>query len=203
MESQKNSLPFTTRDRLLEAAGKIFSRKGYAAASIREIAQESRTTLPSLYHYFGSKEGLFLEVLREHSEKIISLIIDVDDESGSAREKIKKSMVNTYLKMIDHLEFFRLMLLLTYGPSQGTPSFDFEPYYQQFHELTINLIQKGIENGEFRSGNVDNMAWLLHGTIHIAAEDLCFASVPTIDQAKLEDMLDMILDGFSAGIKKV
>jgi TetR/AcrR family transcriptional regulator len=197
MKSSKNASHSDTRDRLLESARKVFSRKGYAA-SIREIAEESKTTLPSLYHYFGSKEGLFHEMMRVYFENRIALI-NVDDKSDSAREKIKKTVINTYLDMIENVEFVRLMLFLSYGPPQGAPPFDFEPYYRQFHELMTTMIKRGIKRGEFRSGNADDMSWVIRGAVQVAAQDLCLGQERKMDQKKFERILDIILDGFSAG----
>jgi AcrR family transcriptional regulator len=47
---------------MLEMAAALFSQNGYAAVSIREIADRSGVTLSSLYHHFGDKRGLYLQV---------------------------------------------------------------------------------------------------------------------------------------------
>jgi TetR/AcrR family transcriptional regulator len=52
----------SVRDRMLEVATSLFSDNGYAAVSIREIADRSGVTLSSLYHHFGDKRGLYLQV---------------------------------------------------------------------------------------------------------------------------------------------
>ena len=48
------------RGRILEVAKGLFAAKGYAGVSMREIAAASQLTLPTLYHHFGDKRGLFL-----------------------------------------------------------------------------------------------------------------------------------------------
>ena len=45
---------------MLDVATGLFSRKGYGAVSIREIAQRSGVTLSSLYHHFGNKRSLYI-----------------------------------------------------------------------------------------------------------------------------------------------
>lgn len=47
-----------TADHIAERAAELFARKGFAATSIREIADAAGITKPTLYYYFGSKEGL-------------------------------------------------------------------------------------------------------------------------------------------------
>lgn len=48
-----------TRSELLEAARTIFSEKGFDGASVRAIAGEAGVDPSLIYHYFGTKEGLF------------------------------------------------------------------------------------------------------------------------------------------------
>ncbi len=52
-----------TQARLLEVATHLFGERGFAAVSTREIATAAETTLPSIAHHFGSKEGLYEAVL--------------------------------------------------------------------------------------------------------------------------------------------
>lgn len=51
-----------TRKRILDAAGKEFSEKGFDGARIAEIARRARVSKQLVHHHFGSKEGLFQEV---------------------------------------------------------------------------------------------------------------------------------------------
>ena len=54
-----------SRERLLRAAVAVFDRKGYAAASVREIVEQAGITKPALYYHFGSKEGILVAILEE------------------------------------------------------------------------------------------------------------------------------------------
>ena len=47
-----------TQDRLLKAAADAIDKGGEAAVKIREIAKKANVTAPSVYHFFGSREGL-------------------------------------------------------------------------------------------------------------------------------------------------
>ena len=194
MKPNKNIQVSTARNRLLKSALKIFSRKGYSA-SIREIAVDSGTTLPSLYYYFGNKEGLYKELIQEHYSKFESLRNDYD-QPGSTRQRLKSFILITYQKMIEDAEFVRLTRTISYGPPKGAPPFDLKPYYRNFHDFLTTMIQMGIKRGEFRTGKADEMAWILRGALQMAAEELCFSFIGKLDQKKLESILDIILDGF-------
>jgi AcrR family transcriptional regulator len=55
--------PARTRERILTAALREFSDKGFAGARVDRIARRARVNKRMLYHYFGDKAGLFREIL--------------------------------------------------------------------------------------------------------------------------------------------
>lgn len=62
--------PVPTRDRILDAAQRLFEAQGYNATGVAEILRESGANSGSLYHFFGSKEDLLVAVLRRHVERL-------------------------------------------------------------------------------------------------------------------------------------
>ncbi len=55
-----------TRKLIRTAASRVFARKGYVDASLRDIALEADLPISSLGYHFGSKERLFIETVRSH-----------------------------------------------------------------------------------------------------------------------------------------
>jgi AcrR family transcriptional regulator len=58
-----------TRRRLLEAAGRVFARRGYEAAAVEEIAEEAGFTRGAVYSNFRDKDDLFVAYLRERMDE--------------------------------------------------------------------------------------------------------------------------------------
>ena len=58
-----------TREQLVAAARRVFERDGYAAARVADIAVEAGVAHGSFYTYFGSKQDVFLAVMREVGEQ--------------------------------------------------------------------------------------------------------------------------------------
>jgi len=54
-----------TRDSILKAAIKVFAKHGYDGGSVEKISHAAQSYDRMIYYYFGSKEGLFIEVLEE------------------------------------------------------------------------------------------------------------------------------------------
>ncbi len=53
-----------TRERLLDAAGKLFAERGFEATSVRDITSEAGCNVASVNYYFGGKENLYVEAFR-------------------------------------------------------------------------------------------------------------------------------------------
>jgi AcrR family transcriptional regulator len=67
-----------TRARLIEAGKVVFERDGFLQARISDIAAEANVSHGSFYHYFDSKESLFLEIAEEVEVRLVSM----DDIGG-------------------------------------------------------------------------------------------------------------------------
>lgn len=61
-----------TRDRLLEAAGRVFAERGYEAATVREICVKAAVNVAAVNYHFRDKAGLYAEVL-QHSMRAAQL----------------------------------------------------------------------------------------------------------------------------------
>lgn len=76
--------PARTRERILTAALREFSAKGFAGARVDRIAQRARINKRMLYHYFGNKESLFREILaRKVRERAAWAVTAPDDAAES------------------------------------------------------------------------------------------------------------------------
>lgn len=89
-----------TRACLLEAAGRVFARRGLAHASVDEVAAEAGFTKGAVYANFASKEELFLAMLAERAAQRLAEMDRVlaGDEAPEARARIAARDFVEYLK---------------------------------------------------------------------------------------------------------
>jgi len=82
----------TTRDNILRAATKVFARYGYDGGSVEKISKSAKSFDRMIYYYFGSKEGLFIEVLedmyRRMNDAELELSLDVEHPIESLTDVI-------------------------------------------------------------------------------------------------------------------
>lgn len=96
-EKMKNQ---TTEEKIIEAAGKVFSQKGYAATRNRDIAEEAGLNMALLNYYFRSKEKLFEIVMAENSKKFFSVILPIiNDLDSTLMEKIEL-LTDNYIDLL-------------------------------------------------------------------------------------------------------
>ncbi|MEW5889778.1 MAG: TetR family transcriptional regulator [Pseudomonadota bacterium] len=98
-----------TRDSLLRAAIKVFSRYGLGGGSVEKISKAAKSYDRMIYYYFGSKEGLFVaaleEIYRRFNEAESALRLDVEHPVESLMTLV--SFVLTYYR--DNPEFVTLL----------------------------------------------------------------------------------------------
>ncbi len=97
--------PLTTEQKIIKAASKLFTQKGYAATKTREIAEEAGINLALLNYYFGSKERLYKEVVKNKLWMLLEVMIPVlSDETVSLKEKVETIAENYTQLLLEHEE---------------------------------------------------------------------------------------------------
>jgi AcrR family transcriptional regulator len=63
-----------TRERILDAAERVFAEKGFAGTSLRDVADAAGLRIPSLYNHFPGKESLYAAVLERGLSPVLALL---------------------------------------------------------------------------------------------------------------------------------
>jgi len=134
----------TTRDNILRAATKVFARYGYEGGSVEKISQSAKSFDRMIYYYFGSKEGLFIEVLedmyRRMNDAELALDLDLEQPVESLKEVIR--FVVTYYSK--NPEF--ITLLNTENLHRGK-HISKSMRAREYSSPAIAIIQKLLESG--------------------------------------------------------
>jgi TetR/AcrR family transcriptional regulator, fatty acid metabolism regulator protein len=80
------------RRALLDAAVRVFARKGYHTCRVGDIAEEAGVAHGLLYHYFRSKEEVLETIFRESWSALLEAIRLVEDSGDPAREQLRKTV---------------------------------------------------------------------------------------------------------------
>jgi len=92
------------RDRLLDAADKLFCEKGFHAVSVRELTTEANCNIAAVNYHFGGKENLYQEMFRRQFEMMIQgnmdIINRVMNESNPTVEKLTRAIVEPAINRV-------------------------------------------------------------------------------------------------------
>ena len=142
----------TTRENILRAATKVFARYGYEGGSVEKISKSAKSFDRMIYYYFGSKEGLFIEVLedmyRRMNDAELELKLDIDQPIESLKEIIC-FVVSYYSK---NPEF--ITLLNTENLHRGkhiAKSMRAREYSSPAIAIISQLLESGVRKGVFRT----------------------------------------------------
>jgi TetR/AcrR family fatty acid metabolism transcriptional regulator len=84
------SISADRRRTLLEAAVRVFARRGYHAARVGDIAEEAGVAHGLLYHYFNSKEEVLETVFRDTWTDLLGAVREVERSGEDAREQLRQ-----------------------------------------------------------------------------------------------------------------
>lgn len=142
-----------TRESILRAATTVFARHGYDGGSIEKISRRAKSVDRMIYYYFGSKEGLFVEVIEQAYQRMneaeARLRLDPARPAESLAEVVR-FMLGYYRR---HPEF--VTLLNTENLHQGRHIAK-SPHAREFSSPAVRVIEQllasGVEQKVFRAG---------------------------------------------------
>ncbi|MES2613600.1 MAG: TetR family transcriptional regulator [Pseudomonadota bacterium] len=142
----------TTRDNILKAAIKVFARYGYEGGSVEKISKAAKSFDRMIYYYFGSKEGLFIEVLEEIYRRMNDAESTLDIRLETPVEALKSVVrfVSQYYRK--HPEF--VTLLNTENLHKGkhiSKSMRAREYSSPAVSVIEQVLAAGVASQEFRA----------------------------------------------------
>lgn len=152
-----------TKRKVADAAKALFSQKGYKATSIEEIVEATGSSKGNIYYHFKSKEGLFLYLIdewdleweRNWKERESLYKTTRDKLFGIAEQIILDDLNHPLTKAAD--EFFN-------NEEKGSDIEErIDEMVKRHVEFNRELLQKGIDEGEFSPKNAEQLAVILEG----------------------------------------
>jgi AcrR family transcriptional regulator len=101
------------RDAMLDAATRVFATKGYAAATMKDIALEANYTAPAFYNYFRGKEELFDALVERTTSELLSCFSEPPTPEQTLEQRVELLTRRLFglvdrrgetLKMLDSLQ---------------------------------------------------------------------------------------------------
>ena len=157
--SPRPDVSIERQEQILDAAEKVFSARGLSGARMDDIVQESGLSKGALYWYYKSKDAVILALMERVLERELRMAKDLVQSPQPAGERLH-SLMRTALSDIAGLG--RLMPLayefLAMASRRKAVRQAMAEYYERYAELLSQIIQQGIDSGEFADQDTDQAA---------------------------------------------
>jgi TetR/AcrR family transcriptional regulator len=185
-----------TRGRLIRAAVCVFDRKGYAAASVREIVEMAGVTKPALYYHFGSKERLLTTVLEEAGREFARTTERAIGRSGTARARLFALCADLHGLFQEHVPVVRVAHAVFFGPVEGAPPIDFTTFDRQMERAVRQIVEDGQAAGEIAlTASPSDVSLMIIGIIGVFAMRQLHSAMEPIGLDTLQRVVGLVFDG--------
>ena len=188
----------TSAERILSTALDLFAVRGYDATAVREICQAAGITKPTLYHFYGSKDGVFQVLVRGGFLRYRALVDAALATPGTFRHRVKMMARSVFESASTQPRFWRFMHTVIWAPP-GTAMPQTESctqFYDGVVEALSRAAEKAVENGEIAPGPKDVRMLILMGAISEAATGYVIAGKPELTSELADRLVDSIFDGW-------
>jgi AcrR family transcriptional regulator len=143
------------RQDILEAAAVAFTRNGYDATTIDDIADELRATKGRVYHYYRSKADIFLDVVLTGIRDLLAEVRPLAEADGDAVERLERMVRRHAAMMMTRNAFQRVavqaveMRRLGQGPRYESLH-DIVGMRDEYEQLFADVVAEGQREGALR-----------------------------------------------------
>jgi TetR/AcrR family transcriptional regulator, fatty acid metabolism regulator protein len=180
---------------LLDAAVRVFARKGYHASRVGDIAEEAGVAYGLLYHYFDSKEDVLRAVFREMWRALIETIKSVEEAGDPPREQLRKVAEILLRSWRRDPDLVRVLVLeVTRSPHLRDEMDEIEESFAAIQEI----VERGQADGSIRSDLDPQLAsYVFFGAVEELLTGWVLGRLPDSDEdvARAERTLVEIVTG--------
>jgi AcrR family transcriptional regulator len=105
-----------SRELVLDAAERVMAAHGFEAATLARVVEEAGIPMSSVYHYYGSKDGILLAVMERGADRFFADLPEWDRRSGSPEAHLGMILSAAVRALERHPHFLRLLIVFATQP---------------------------------------------------------------------------------------
>ena len=186
------------RERIVGSALRFFAEKGYAATSLREIAEAARTTKPMIYYYFNSKEGLYISTLGDLLQQFAESIDQATRPEDGPVEKLR-SFADTYLRYFESQEPHAAFVVReVFGLGADIMSEFGRNLDERIRSRLTRVLEEGVQQGIFRGDDIESCTIAIMGILNMFILRRIFGGVELDRPAAVGQVMEYYVGGLRA-----
>jgi TetR/AcrR family transcriptional regulator, fatty acid metabolism regulator protein len=187
------------RARIVDAAVKVFARRGYHTARVGDIAEEAGVAHGLLYHYFDSKEALLEAVFRETWTQIVDAVRVIEESGEPAVEQLRRVAAIYLRAWARDPDLVRVLVREVARSEQVQRRVD--EIAEVFRAIT-RIVERGQAKGELRADVDARLAsWIFYGGLEEILTGWVLGQLPDAEEdvARAErTIVEVIRGGLAA-----
>ena len=182
-----------------DAAMRVIARKGMAAATMQEIAEEAKVAKGTIYLYFRDRDELVEKTFETAITQLMERVAKAMDDEKSIEDKIRAAMTAKLEFFRENREFFRLYISLRFpegdAQQQRRHKRNCEPQYRDSVGRLAGILEAAMDRGEIRRFDSHRLAlFIVEGSNAIVVERVMEESSPS-EQQDVEFLTQVIMGG--------
>lgn len=191
--------------RILAAGVEVFAEHGPEAATVDDICARAELNKRMIYHYYGSKEGLYEKVLQEVYSQFLSLEVSLGSMLLPA-EELLETLVSAYYRFLnDHPTFVRLISYENLNNGRVAERLELAGQKAPVITALQLALQKGQTEGRFRPGvdvtqlllSIFSLCFFYFANRHTMEQ---FLGKSSLDAATMQDRITHVVELLLHGI---
>ena len=194
----RNDIREARKDNVIESALQVFAEKGYADATMTDIAKKAGVSTPVLYEYFKTKEDLLFAIPEKFTEEPARMLDYVLPYLRGPEAKIR-GIVQGYLTLYESNPLYTSLVMLELKTDRNFLKTRAYGIIRKVARTLLESIQEGIKDGTFKE---ETDAFLIRSMVLGSIEHLCMRKLLLGEPKNLLLYVDPIVDTILDGIKK-
>jgi TetR/AcrR family transcriptional regulator, fatty acid metabolism regulator protein len=195
----KNTIK-TRKDRIMDAALRIFAEKGFQNATITEISKEAGVSEATIYEYFGTKEDLLFAIPEKITKETVEASSKVIPYIKGVEGKIRAILL-FYIQLYQSNPNYAALVLLQLMSNKRFRNTPAHAAIRRSSRVLLDCIQEGITDGTFKK---DSNPYLVRSMLLGAIEHMFIhwhmQGMPKRKKS-IADMLDSMIEIVFEGIR--
>ena len=168
---------------ILDAAIRVFARRGFHACRVSDVADEAGVAYGLVYHYFDSKEEILNTLFQERWQLMLDAIVEIDrSNDASARDKlylVASFIIDSYRHEPD------LMKVIIVEVTRAANSFGREHLetIRKAYGLIADIVEQARQDGSFKADiSAEFAAMCFYGAIEQLLSGWIFGIIPETEE---------------------
>ncbi|WP_067719885.1 TetR/AcrR family transcriptional regulator [Nocardia yamanashiensis] len=175
---------------ILDAAAKVFARKGFTASRIEDVAAEAGIAKGSVYLYFPSRDALLAGVFESYAARSAEVLAELGD--GPPLDRLAALVRGAIDMLAAHPDHARVLLDVW----AANPPIDMVAVYREYRGAIAELLREAGARGELRTGIGEE-----HATVLVGAIEGCLVQALVDPDIALRELAEPVIQVCIEGIR--